>query len=372
MSAAAIPRLIFTAAGLLALLWQTLCPAMDITDKLSFNGVLAGGYQYQQLNDIPGFIDTGRGAVPFQPEISYRPTARDEIHFKFGFAAGNGLNDGTSPFAVPPWGADLQDDVRNINGRNRDYLLTAWYQHDFALGADQSLALTGGLIDTTDYLGGNAYASDEYNQFMNAALVNAPNALYPSYDIGGVAEWTIDRFTFTGLVMQVGRNDDGLSYLYYGFQVGATVETRLGEGHYRLTLNSTSKDFPEPSGTDLASVRGGILSFDQQLGQILGAWIRLGWQTDNAAVDFANLYSGGVNIEGSLWNRAGDNIGIGYALLNGGNQNIDSYQVLEAYLRLALTDIFAVTFDLQSLKEKVETGVSPAGLIYGLRLTAEF
>ena len=61
----------------------------DITDKLSIGGLLSGAYQHQTGDNIE---DTGRGAISFQPELSFRPTDRDEIFAKFGFAAGNGLN----------------------------------------------------------------------------------------------------------------------------------------------------------------------------------------------------------------------------------------------------------------------------------------
>jgi hypothetical protein len=44
-----------------------------------------------------------------------------------GFAAGNGLNSSDSrnrpPFVLATWAADPEDDVEDINGRNRDYLL---------------------------------------------------------------------------------------------------------------------------------------------------------------------------------------------------------------------------------------------------------
>lgn len=116
-----------------ATLWDFILPAIfihffnqmsaigyDITNEFSINGILAGAYQYQSGNDIN---DIGRGALPFQLELSYRPTERNEIFTKFGFAAGNGLNDVTE-FNFAPWAADLEHDITDINGRNRDYLLT--------------------------------------------------------------------------------------------------------------------------------------------------------------------------------------------------------------------------------------------------------
>ena len=157
----------------------------DINDKFSIGGVMAGAYQYQTGEDVD---DKGRGALPFQPEFSFRPTENDEFFANFGFAAGNGLN-GVSEFILAPWAADLEDDVKDINGRNRDYLLTAWYKHTFEFGENNALGLTGGIIDSTGYIDENTYANDEYTQFMNEALTNAPNFFSPSYDIGGVLEW---------------------------------------------------------------------------------------------------------------------------------------------------------------------------------------
>ena len=132
--------------------------AIDVTDKLSIEGVLAGAFQYQDLRDEPDFTNTGRGAVSFQPEISFKPSQKNELFAKLGFARGNALND-VLPFVIRPWAAALEDDVKNINGTSRDYLLTAWYKHTFEFGQKHSLGLTGGLIDATDYLDNNAYSN---------------------------------------------------------------------------------------------------------------------------------------------------------------------------------------------------------------------
>lgn len=183
----------------------------DITDKFSIGGVLAGAYQYQWVD---GDDNKGRGALPFQPEFSFRPTEKDEIFTKFGFAAGNGLN-GVTKFNLQPWAADLEDDLKDINGRNRDYLLTVWYKHTFEFRANSTLELTGGIIDATDYVVENAYASDEYTQFMNQALVNASFNFAPSYDFGGAVEWGIGSWNITGVGMNVGENADGYNFNYF-------------------------------------------------------------------------------------------------------------------------------------------------------------
>ena len=344
--------------------------AVDINEKLSIGGVIGGAYQYQSVNDTDA-ENAGRGGLSIQPEISYKPTDKNELFAKFGFAAGNGLNE-ISPFVLAPWAAPMEDDVKAINGRNRDYLLTAWYKHNFQFNESTSLGLTGGLIDATDYLDGNAFANDEFTQFMNEGLVNGANGFFPSFDLGGAAELEIGNFTVNGVIMDIGENDDGNDYHYYGLQVGYRLESSLGEGNYRLILDGTSKDFLDTDGVDKERLACAILSFDQQFGDILGAWIRFGRQDDKAAVDCQNLLSGGINISGKLWGREDDNIGIGYAHLNGGNTDLDSSQVAEVYVRFALDEYVALTLDVQYMKDKYDNADDPKGFIYGLRLAAEF
>lgn len=340
----------------------------EINDKFSIGGILAGAYQYELVND--GDNDGG-GAVPFRPEMSFRPTDSDEFFALFGFAAGNGLNNKTV-FKLTPWGADLEDDVTNINGRNRDYLLTAWYKHTFKFRESLTLGLSGGIIDATEYLGENEYANDEYTQFMNEVLVNAPNGFLPSYDIGAAAELGVGDFELNGVFMSIGENDDGNPFQFYGAQLKYTASTSLGTGHYRILFEFSSEDFLDPEGNDEDPRAILILSLDQEFGEIVGGWIRIGRNKETAAVDFENLFSGGINIGGKLWGREDDNMGIGYAYLNSGNLDIDSSQVTELYARFVLNDYFALTPDVQYMRDEYKDGEVLKGFIFGIRLVAEF
>jgi len=349
----------------------------EINDKLSIGGIIAGIGQYQSISDAPDYENEGRGVLVFEPEISFTPTESDELFAKFGFGAGNGLDgEGRSPFKIAPWGGNVQDGYKDINGRNRDYLLTAWYKHTFSFSEDHTLGLTGGIIDATDYMDENAFANDEYTQFMNGALVNGPNAFLPSFDIGAAIEWEIGGFSAKGVAMALGSNgEEGQfdePYNFYGMQLGYTMNSGLGEGNYRLILGMSSDDFSNVAGTKKERLSAALISFDQQLGEILGAWIRFGWQDDKAAIDYKDIYSGGLNINGNLWGRGGDEIGIGYGHLRGGNLDVGHTDVFEVYSRFALNDIFAVTGDVQYMKDSMKQGDSPKGWIFGLRLTAEF
>ena len=308
---------------------------------------------------MDGEDNKGRGAIPFQPEFSFQPTEQDEIFAGFGFAAGNGLN-GVTDLNLAPWAADLEDDVKDINGRNRDYLLTVWYKHTFEFGKSNALGLTGGIIDSTAYVDENAFANDEYTQFMNEALVNGPNGFAPSYDIGGAVEWELGSWAIKGVGMNIGENDDGNNYNFFATQLGYKVNTSLGEGNYRLIGQVTSKQFLDENG-DKEKRMCAFISFDQELGDIFGARV------------YDTLFSGGLNLTGNWYGREDDNIGIGYAYLNGKN-DFDYTQVAEVYWRFVLNDYFAVTADLQYMQDKYDVpGMDDAeGIIGGIRMTTEF
>jgi hypothetical protein len=343
----------------------------ELTDTLSVGGTIAGSSQFQQVSDAPGTDDELRAGLAIQPELSFRPAESDELFFKLGFGVGNGLNK-VSPFNLAPWAAYLEDDVKHINGRNRDYLLTAWYRHRFVLDEAVSLGLTGGLIDATDYIDENAFANDEYTQFMNQALVNSPSGFAPSYDGGAAAELAFGDYTLKGVFMRVGENDDGNGYGFYAAQLGYRLKTPLGEGNYRVVGQAASDDFLDPQGDRKKNRAALLISFDQQLGDSFGAWIRFGWQDDQAAVNYTDIYSGGINISGKGWGRGQDNIGIGYAYLGKGNMEIKGSKVAEIYARFALDRYLALTLDMQYMKDEYSNADDPNGFIYGLRLAAGF
>ena len=234
------------------------------------------------------------------------------------------------------------------------------------------MGLTGGMIDATDYLDENVYANDEFTQFMNEVLVNGPHAFFPSYDLGGALEWEMGRFGVKGIVMNVGENDDGRSFHFYGIQVSYNLETAMGEGNYRLILDATSKDFLDREGINRERRKAVIISCDQAFGDVIGGWLRFGTQTEDAAVDYDALYSGGIHISGKIWGREQDNIGIGYAYLDGGNGDAVGSHVAEVYARFVFNEYLAFTADIQYMKDKIRNADDARGFLFGARMVAEF
>jgi hypothetical protein len=157
--------------------------------------------------------------------------------------------------------------------------------------------------------------------------------------------------------------------------VGYLLNTTLGQGSYRIIYEGGQDAFLDLTGTTLEDRNIVFLSFDQQFGENFAGWIRFGWGDDDAAVDASNLYSGGINISGGLWGRGEDNIGIGYAMFDGGNTGVEKAQVAEVYYRLAMNDWLALTGDVQyqdNKYEDAEAGTDIDALTWGLRAVVEF
>jgi hypothetical protein len=156
--------------------------ANEVNDQWKINLRAAGAFLCQEPPGADGADNACRGSAPIQPVLICHTTEQGQVSAKLGFAAGNDLHPAL-PFVLAPWAADLQDGVNNINGRDRSYLLEAWYAHTFKLGSDNSMQIPGAIIDTA------FYANDQYTQSINEVFDSSRNAFLPAYDWGGVLAW---------------------------------------------------------------------------------------------------------------------------------------------------------------------------------------
>jgi Carbohydrate-selective porin, OprB family len=359
---------------LLLIATSSVASAYDVNEKLSINGTLTGVYQYGDY-DVKGMDNKNGGAFVLDLGTNFHPTDRDEFQLTLSFAAGNGLNQ-NNPFSLTPYADDLEDDLKNINGRNRDYLLLAWYKHTFKFNENTSLALTGGIIDATVYIDDNAFANCETSQFMNQIFVNHKNVNLPSYDIGGAAELNISNLSIRGVIMNTkyeAAEEDFKNYNYYALQIGYALDTALGKGNYRVYGFTTSKRFQDWDDRGEDSLKGIGISLDQQLSSVVGVFARAGWQDDAVVIDHQNAYSGGVNINGKLWGREKDEIGVGYAYLTGADKSdIDNTNAIESYIKFQISKFSDVSLDIQYIDDNLRHEDNRKGFIYGVRANAYF
>jgi porin len=344
--------------------------AYEITENLALDGILAAALQCQQLSLDTAGDETCKAAAPLQPTLTYRPTHSDRLFLKLGLAAGNGLNE-VSPFNINTWGADLEDDVENINGSDRDYILEAWYAKVFDFDHRNRIIFTLGIIDASTYLDQNAYANDEYRQFMNPALSNAPNAFFPAYDAGLATQWSFENWVFSAVYMDVDQAASTDNYSFYGLQAAYRLETTLGTGNYRVTVNGDRGFFDKVDGIKQDN-NVLIFSFDQQFGDKIAAFIRLGRRLDNQPIDYGAIYSGGIDLSGISWHRLLDNIGLGLVYLDGDDRSIIKTRIAETYYRMVINPYLACTFDIQYMHDEYVQAADVKGMIYSLRATLNF
>ncbi len=327
-------------------------------DRLTFSGVIAAGLQAE----FTGRAEE-RGAITFRPSFDLAISPATHAHVTLALSGGDALN-GVTRFNSGPWGADLESDVEDINGSDVDYLQTAWVSHGFEVGTG-TLTVTGGWIDATEYVDQNELANDEFVDFKSTLFLNAETAFIPSYALGGVIEYEADGWTLTGLAKTVDRNDDGNRYEYIAAQMARAVETPLGAGNYRLMIAYGTDDFAGPDGTGTESRYSVGVSADQALSETISAWGRLGWTDRAAAVDYETIAQAGLQVDGALWHRAGDAIGVGYAWLNGGNTGIQSTHAIEAYLRMQLIESLSLSLDAQYIYDNRTDGADADGVVLG-------
>ena len=233
------------------------------------------------------------------------------------------------------------------------------------------LGITLGIIDASTYLDQNAFANDEYTQFMNPALSNAPNTFFPAYDLGIAAEWLIGKWAFSGVLMDVHQFNSPDKYTFYGLQTSYRLESRLGTGNYRISLNG-DRDFIDEAGRSKQKNDIAIISIDQQFGNKIGAFTRLGWRLDDELINYRAIYSGGIDIRGATWGRLLDNIGIGLVYLDGGNRRIIRTRIAEAYYRMVINPYLALTADIQYMRDEYFQIPDTEGMIYSLRATVNY
>jgi porin len=322
-----------------------------------------------QLPDIDGGEGRPAGVVLLRPSLEYAWSERDAVQVTLALSAGEALTDDVA-FRQAPWGADVGSAAADLNGSGRDVLLTASYRHVFDLDDYGELVVTAGLIDATEHLDENAFSNDELTQFMNAALVNGPNAFAPSYDLGVALDWECDDWHWSAVAMRVTKNEEGRTYGFLGMQVGRRIESAIGEGNYRLYLGGTTEDFEEPDEEGLARRGVALISADQRLGEVVGVWTRSGLQALDATMDTARTVSGGLNLNGRLWGREADEVGLGIAWLDGGNTSLRDSRVVELYASFGLADGLALTFDFQHLRDRYQPGAGEdlEGWVLGMRL----
>ena len=106
-----------------------------VTPRSSSAVLAAAGYQFELVDGA----DQDGGSILVRPSLDLALTDVDHVHLTLAFAGGDGVNDVTS-FEAGAWFADLESDLRDVNGAGRDHLQMLWYRRMLIDEDDRSLA----------------------------------------------------------------------------------------------------------------------------------------------------------------------------------------------------------------------------------------
>ena len=221
-------------------------------------------------------------------------------------------------------GPGVEDELRVFSNANRDAddsdssmsVTEAWYEHYFNAAP---IKLMAGKIDGTILVDTNEYANDETTQFLGRAFRNSPVIEFPDNAAGMRLEIQPSDKVNARFLMMDGDSDweDVAEQGFYAIQLNLKPGFMEKPGNYRLIGWLSDREHTkwlDPAATKENSYGFG-LSFDQEITDVLGAFLRYGWQDPDVYLngeDFSleQAWSAGIQLKGSLWNREDDVFGI--------------------------------------------------------------
>jgi len=285
------------------------------------------------------------------------------------------------------------------------------------------LVFTVGRFGIIDIFDTNKYANNPKADFLNWSVVNAGSFDYAGdgwgYTYGAAAEWYTGRWTLRAGVFDLSTTPAGgvspsayaLDSTFQQFQMVGEIEERhdlFGQpGKIKITgflSRGSAGNFNDAVAlaaltgqpADINAVRtyksrpGVSLNVEQQVVDAVGVFFRAGWADGYVEpwdfTDIDRTVQAGVSINGKLWSRPDDTIGIAcvvngisnahVAFLNAGGlgvligdgqlPNYSTEKILEAYYSYALTSSTRLMIDYQYLANpSYNADRGPANILAG-------
>jgi Carbohydrate-selective porin, OprB family len=260
----------------------------------------------------------------------------------------------------------------------------AYYEGEYLEGG---LVVSIGKLDVHAQYDDNAYANDETDQFMSGIFTRSAGTSYAELDqyyAPGIAlKYSATKAIDLTIIAANGNGDgfDDISdYLYLVGQVNFKPRLAGRDGNYRLYAISDDRHgaYHEINSGNTASNSAWGLSFDQSIIDGVGLFARYSTQDDGIAENvIKSSWSLGALLEGTLWGRGKDTIGIGYGSVNL-NEKVDPAAVLgfgntgdeshiEAFYKVWLSDHITLTGDVQVINNNGGDASASTVTVAGIR-----
>lgn len=286
-----------------------------------------------------------------------------------------------------------------------------------------NVTITVGKFSVPDIFDMNRYAHDSKNDFLNWAVIESGAFDYPAdswaYTDGAAVEWTQSWWTARGGAFALSKMPNSKDIDTDFTQFGAVAELeerhellghagklrllgylnrgRMGKYADAVALAEATDSVPSTALVrHYASRPGAALNLEQELGQDLGAFARVSYDTgDYEAFEFTEINTSlafGLSAGGKRWGRADDAVGIAQ-VLNGlsseareyfaaggaglliGDGRLPDYareKITEAYYALRIVDHLTVSGDVQAVFDPAYNRDRGPVYIFGVRVHAEY
>ncbi len=286
---------------------------------------------------------TDKAGIGFQAELRGNPTHDEFTDMTDEIGSLWSPNDATS------------DDYNTINQ-------LWWGQKVF----EGRLAYIIGKIDPTSYVNGNRFAGSGNTQFFGQPFATNPARAFPDNGLGAEARGMLTREWYvTGLISDSNANSNYSPFKtiegswFYALETGVKLNINgLGEGNYCVT--GWYRDmFDGETGS------GWALSFDQDLGDTLGAFVRYGGNDGNI-IPVEQIVAAGISLQ-KPFGRKDDQAGIGVSWTRPSDHDLDVEYSSEIYYRLQMTQFVEFSLSAQAIFEPSAGNQNTVG-VFGARV----
>ncbi len=323
------------------------------------------------------------------------------IHIEGG--DGEGMNDDVPSFSVPNY-----DAYATWNNNNQADLTfsEAFYENLFW---DEKIDFNLGKMDLSVLFDENEAAGDETTQFLSNIFVKSMGVNIP--EPGGfycptlmVAASPVDFVEFRFIGASVDNNEEEntwenvFSNPFIAAQVNFKPMLLNRPGNYRFYAWNDSRRYMDVDDVPTATneyregsdaLSGWGLSFDQEIADGFTAFARYSWREGDLTewnsdddqweiIPTNQAYSLGLSIDGTLWNRGNDGIGLafGQTILSddfkGEHDKTSNEEYVEAYYRYAVFERLAITADFQWIGDPGGLKTNDDVFLFGLRSQIDF
>ena len=265
-------------------------------------------------------------------------------------------------------GAGVEDELTLFSNVNKDAntdtnvrIAEVYYEQNLF---NKKMALIFGKLDPTVYLDTNAYANDETAQFLGRIFRNSPTIEFPDNSAGlRLSLLPSELFDIELGILDADADwEDAFDSVFLGGQINFRPKLLDREGNYRILgwLNDRNHTKWLDTAKDKEEGYGFGLSFDQELTDYLGAFLRYGWQDPEvyltgSSFSLEQSWSTGLQIKGGLWRRENDILGlaVGQAIPSDDYKKADATRNarkeghFEAYYNIHINEHLHLSPDLQ-------------------------